>query len=427
VTALEGLQAAVDAAAPGDVLELTPGATYDGPINIPSEASEICIVTAGFVQNGVRVSPGDAAAMAKISGGTPAVVTTSAGAKAHFVFVEIFSPTFVYNTMDLFDSTGITLERSYLHADPTTCTARRGIAGNGSHVIVQDSYLAGFCEFGADSQAFAMWDGDGPATLRNNYLEAASENVLFGGADPSVTNRVPSDIVVVDNLIEKPMSWRTDGAGPRNVKNCFELKNARRVTVQNNTFKNNWADAQSGFCLVITVRNQDGTCPWCTVQDVLVQNNTLDTVDSCWNILVSDDSQPSVSIDNIRIDSNTCSNMGGLGGDGRTFQIVTGLNPSNGTLAITNNTIAATPNYVATALTGPDNGEVDNFTFTGNDMLFGQYGVIAGGLGVGTSTITTRFPGATFGGPGALTNTFHDPVNHCSGFDFPAGNDCVDP
>jgi hypothetical protein len=44
------------------------------------------------------------------------------------------------------------------------------------------SHLAGIWRSGQDSQAFAAWDGAGPYTITDNYLEAASETVMFGGA-----------------------------------------------------------------------------------------------------------------------------------------------------------------------------------------------------------------------------------------------------
>ena len=60
----------------------------------------------------------------------------------------------------------------------------------------------------ADSQAINGYNGAGPFTIENNYLEAAGENVLFGGADPAVTNLVPSDIVLRRNHLFKPLEWR---------------------------------------------------------------------------------------------------------------------------------------------------------------------------------------------------------------------------
>jgi hypothetical protein len=45
--------------------------------------------------------------------------------------------------------------------------------------------------------------------ITNSYLEASGENLMFGGADPSVPNLVPADIVISHNLVSKRLAWRT--------------------------------------------------------------------------------------------------------------------------------------------------------------------------------------------------------------------------
>ena len=71
-----------------------------------------------------------------------------------------------------------------------------------------NSYISDIKAVNADSQAINGYNGAGPFTIENNYLEAAGENVLFGGADPAVTNLVPSDIVLRRNHLFKPLAWR---------------------------------------------------------------------------------------------------------------------------------------------------------------------------------------------------------------------------
>ena len=86
--------------------------------------------------------------------------------------------------------------------------ARRGIAMNSRHTAVIDSYLSDFKEVGADSQAIAGWNGAGPFRIANNYLEAAGENVMFGGADPTIRDLVPADIEIRRNHFAKPLRWK---------------------------------------------------------------------------------------------------------------------------------------------------------------------------------------------------------------------------
>src|SRR5438105_15414368 len=161
---------------------------------------------------------------------------------------------------------------------------------NGRWVAVLDSYVADFKEQGNDSQALGGWNGLGPFAIGNNYLEAAGENIMFGGADPSITNLVPSDIEIRGNYVFKPLSWQ---GSTWQIKNLFELKNAQRVLVDGNIFEHNWAAAQDGFSILFTVRNQGGTAPWSVVQDVTFTHNIVRHVASAVNILGTDNIYPS--------------------------------------------------------------------------------------------------------------------------------------
>src|SRR5687768_13153544 len=83
---------------------------------------------------------------------------------------------------------------SHVHGDPLI-GQKRCIALNATHVTIADSYISECKSTTQDSQAIAGWNGPGPYTIENNYLEAAGENVMIGGSDPSITDLVPSDIV----------------------------------------------------------------------------------------------------------------------------------------------------------------------------------------------------------------------------------------
>ena len=71
-----------------------------------------------------------------------------------------------------------------------------------------NSHVSEIHELGADAQAVAGWNGPGPFKIVNNYLEASTENILFGGSDPSIDNLVPSDIEVRGNHCYKPTRWK---------------------------------------------------------------------------------------------------------------------------------------------------------------------------------------------------------------------------
>src|SRR5678816_3181005 len=82
-------------------------------------------------------------------------------------------------------------------------------------------------------------NGPGPYHIINNYIEAAAENIMFGGADAKIPNLVPSDIEIRRNHVFKPLSWKVGDPSYLGrhwaIKNLLELKNARRVTIDGNT------------------------------------------------------------------------------------------------------------------------------------------------------------------------------------------------
>src|SRR6185437_11151979 len=84
----------------------------------------------------------------------------------------------------------LVFDRVYVHGDPAA-GQKRGIALNSGYTEITNSYIADIKAVGQDAQAICGWNGSGPYVIENNYLEASGENVLFGGADPSVPNLVP--------------------------------------------------------------------------------------------------------------------------------------------------------------------------------------------------------------------------------------------
>jgi hypothetical protein len=131
----------------------------------------------------------------------------------------------------------------------------------------------------------------------NNHLEASGENVLFGGFDPSITNLIPSDIEIRGNYFFKPLRWKVGDpsyAGIHwSVKNLLELKMARNVVIDGNTFENSWGDAQIGYAVLFTVRNQDGKAPWAIIENVTFTNNIIKNSDQGFQLLGSDNLNPS--------------------------------------------------------------------------------------------------------------------------------------
>src|SRR6185295_18758096 len=179
-------------------------------------------------------------------------------------------------------------------------------------------YISDIKAIGQDSQAIGGWNGPGDYTIENNYLEAAGENVMFGGGDPAIRDLTPSKIVVRNNTMSKPLAWREPGAPKWQIKNIFELKNARGVIVEHNVLERSWEQAQSGYAVLFTVRNQDGGCPWCQVEDVRFRGNLVRDVAAAIQVLGTDPVHPSRQTNRIVISDNVFDGIdrGKWGGDG---------------------------------------------------------------------------------------------------------------
>jgi len=423
------LQAALDAAKPGDTLVLQPGAVYSGGFTLPAKPEdtsgwitiESAAVAQGQLPPGTRVDPDDAARMPKLEASSGPVLRTDPGAH-HYRFIGIElrpgpaksgsalgwlknlggsgkdapKTAFLENLVVLGngDTKLDTLphhfifDRCYLHGDPVV-GAKRGIALNARNAAVIDSYFADFKKVGEDSQAIAAWNSPGPFMIVDNYLEAAGENVMFGGTDPTIQGVVPSDIEVRGNHFTKDPAWRADAPGYQgatwSIKNIFELKNAQRVLVEGNLFEYNWAQAQDGFSILFTVRDQDGTAPWSVVQDVTFKDNVVRHVANGVNILGYDNNHPSQQTQRILVANNLFEDVGGPWGQG----VLLLMGDGSRDVTFTHNTAIQTGTIVFS-----DGRADEGFSYTDNIALHNRYGIIGTNKGVGVSTISAYFPDA---------------------------------
>src|SRR5581483_6874854 len=198
----------------------------------------------------------------------------------------------------------IIVDRDWLHGTPRDET-NRGVHLSGvTYAAVVDSYLNDFhCTAGigacTDSQAISGGSGNltmGSWKISNNFLEAAAENILFGGATGST---IPTDIEITHNHFFKPLTWmqgnpgfvgevnkqpakctqfHTPGFCPFIVKNLLEFKNAQRVLVEGNVLEYTWPGfTQHGTAVLFTALSQGGTKgnPNATVADITFRYNRV--------------------------------------------------------------------------------------------------------------------------------------------------------
>jgi hypothetical protein len=543
VRAGDDLQAAIDQAQPGDELRLAARATFSGNFVLPVKTGDATITIRTDLPDGglptarQRVTPAIAAPFAKIvSPNTGASLRTAPGAHHwRLLFLEFPSTKEGYgDILQLGDGSkaqndlaqvpyNLELDRVYIHGDALH-GQKRGVALNARAVTIRNSHIGDIKAIGIDTQAIGGWNGPGPFTIENNYLEATGENVLIGGADPGIPNLVSEDVVVRYNHFTRPMSWRDAvvpapsnvvatgtgtgslpagvyayqvvahrpagqgsvanslpstevtavassgavtvtwsavpgateyhvyartpagttsswtvtapafvhtstiggraGAPPSTatmwqVKNLFELKNARRVRVEYNLFENNWQSAQTGYAILFTVRNQGGQCTWCVVEHVTFSHNVIRNVAGGFNITGYDSEGSSQQSNTITITDNFLSGMTTkLGGTAWGFLVGEAVRD----LTIDRNTIDSDGTTVLYAYGGTAAAPkpMHGFTFTNNAARHGEYGINGASASTGTLTFQMYFPSVTFtgnwlsGGSSARYppgNTFQEPFD----------------
>lgn len=278
----------------GDVIVLTKTVIYT-PVQLRNLAGSTYVYVisdtmASLPAAGTRVAPADAANMPIIEGvnATGAIYTATGAHHYRFCGIEIRNKSTdqVYSTIQVgngetSDATAphhILFDRCYIHGRThATIAGRRGMYLTGATVGAFDCYISNYYENGADSQAILFAYGAGPFVCRNNFLQAASENVMLGGVDPPIANSIASDVEIVHNTFDKPTAWIAAGVGE--VKNLFESKGGRRVLFEGNILQNCWygtvGAGQNGFAIVLTHRNQDGGAPWMNNTDFTIRYNKM--------------------------------------------------------------------------------------------------------------------------------------------------------
>jgi len=552
VRAGDDLQAALNAARPGDELRLAPDTTFSGNFVLPVTTGNSTITVrtdlpdAGLPGPRQRVTPALATRFARISSPNSGAALRTAPGAHHWRFMFVVFP----NTKDgygdilqLGDGSrdqndpsmvpyDLEFDRVYIHGDRRQ-GQKRGVALNARAVTIRNSYISDIKAVGVDTQAIGGWNGPGPFLIENNYLEASGEVVLLGGADPGIQNLVSEDVLIRYNHMTRPMSWRDpivatpsnvaamgagsgsltagvytyrvvarrlvgqgefassqpsgevtavptsgavsltwtavtdatdyrvyvrtpsgatafwtvttpafvhnggtagssgtppDSATRWQVKNLFELKNARRVRIEYNLFENNWEEAQVGYAVLFTPRNQDGRCTWCGLENVIFSHNVIRNSAGGFNITGRDDNNPSAQTTNLIIQDNFVSLRTSLGGTGWGFLV--GEAPRD--LTIDHNTIDSDGSTLLYAYGGPSSARtiLTGFTFTNNAARHGEYGINGAAASTGTLTFQMFFPTAIFTGnwlsggsssrypPG---NTFQEPFDTKATVRLPQG------
>lgn len=410
------VQAAIERANSGDIVELQAGAVYSGTVNLPNKPLTDYVTirssAAADLPADKRVSPADRRSMATITAGIlgrPAVAASKGANHYRFVGIEFTSAStmFNYGIVELGRGEAVAqlphdieIDRSYIHPHKIG-VARRGIALNSANTTVKNSYIEGFGFPGEETQGICGWSGTRNVHILNNYVEGGAENIMFGGSDPDSADLIPIDIEIRGNHLNKPQEWSKNTT----VKTLFELKNAKRVQLVGNLLTNNW----KGSAFRITIRNQDGGATFSTIEDVVIKDNVVDGSGDGINILGKDDNYPSGTLKRLTIENNVFLNItsnANTEGSGYFVQAADGED-----ITIANNTSFNTGNIATFYGVMPR-----NFVFRDNIVGHGNYGV-HGPINMNSEVARAMFQGNIFMNLNAVGS---------GDYAFPAGNTMLD-
>jgi hypothetical protein len=437
------LQAALDQAQPGQVVQLQAGATFDGNFVLPVKTGN------GYIT--VRTSTPDSQlpgantrvdlshepllpTLRSLNAG-PAL-RTAPGAHHWRLMGLRFTGTGGGDVITLGDPvqrdrtlvpSDLILDRIMIRGDPAK-GQKRGIALNSASTHIRNSYIGGIRLAGQESQGIACWNGPGPFVLENNYIEAAGIGVLFGGAPPAIDQLVPTDIVIRRNHITRPVAWRN---GNWVVKNLLELKNARNVQITGNLLENNWSGGQSGFAVLFTVRAHSTSAPWTVIEHVRFENNVVRHTGSAINILGYDDDFPSQQLRGLVIRNNLFTDVNHVAWGGAGIFLQIGDEPAD--VHVEHNTVIHSGNIISVYGGSPSKPRVvPGFRFASNIVEHNTYGIFGNGIGSGNPAIAAYFPdGLLMGNVIAAAkpslypagNWFPSVADLMAQFENPAGDD----
>lgn len=424
----DNLQAAVNSADCGDRIELQAGAVFTGAVHFPEKPCDdshwIILRTsapdAALPAEGTRLKPCFAGVaslpgrpdfrcsatqnvMARIEVNSKSDIGPfifQPGANHYrFIGLEITRTAGPLNSALVITSEGgpanhLVFDRVWMHGTAQDETTRAINLGGMSHVAVVDSFftdfhcvaVSGSC---TDSQVLGTGGGSlstGPFKIVNNFLEAAGENILFGGGPATKT---PADIEIRGNHFFKPMIWKAGEPGfiagasgrPFIVKNLFELKNAQRVLFEGNLLENCWGGfSQNGYAILLTPKNQSNQCPLCRVTDITIRYSRISNVGAVFSIanIRSDAGGETTAGERYSIHDVIAETVQGekYGGAGLFAQLLVAAPP------LRNVQIRHVTAFVPRAIFSMMNGDkFTNFTIENNIFSTGQYAVLSAGGG----------------------------------------------
>jgi hypothetical protein len=180
------------------------------------------------------------------------------------------------------------------------------------------------------------------------------------------------------------------------VKNAFELKNARRVVVEGNTFEHVWVSGQDGTAILLKSVNQNGQCTWCVTEYVTFRNNIVRGAAHGMTINATEVGRAGMPLprkaNHIRVENVLFENLGGRewGGGGKLLRVFGGVSDASFTHITSRSNGGGILEPQSPADVNP------GFVFKNNVVERMYYGIGAGS-DEGTKTLSRNFNPYSYG------------------------------
>ncbi len=412
VGAGQSIQAALNAAKPGDVILLQQGAVFSEALYLRKKTGEGIITIRTDMEStpvGRRVAYSDTLRFARLQspGGNTTTLRADPGAANYWIvnvhvtlnpsqnslntILTVGDGSNSQNTMAKVPS-NIYLDRVIVRGRPNAGVSRC-VGMHGKNVAVVHSIITECHGKGFDSQGIASWNGPGPFLIENNLIEGAGQNIMFGGAHPGIVGLNPSDIVIRWNHINKPPIWYSSKQWT--IKNHVQFKHAQRVLMQHNLIENVWTDAQTGSSIAMSSTNQQGgRTTWAESADITFVDNVIRRAGRGMTISAvgSNNKGTGVPMSRLLVSRNVLYELGSgspYGGGGEPFRLLNGVRR----IHITENTTDGSNHAIHLASDG-NPPKVPDLVYARNVASFGKYGVFGGGHGI--QSIKSRYTSYVF-------------------------------
>lgn len=280
VTSTAEFTSALSSCARGDVISIAAGTVITGTFTLPPKSGSGWITIrsanhASLPSVGSRVAASDSSNMFTIRSTSTGATTLLAAATAsnwRIIGGIITNESGSSNGSSLVDFTpesnswntkanachDIVFDRCWFKAQ--SAGQRRGWAPGGYNMAAYGCRFSGFNDAGAaDSQAICTWEWVQRLHVENCYLDAATENIMFGGAPQWQLDSSWNDTWPVDIVIGRCEFAKSGSPSTQVWKNMFEVKNGARGVLWGCVIHGARTDAQNQ--VIIIEANNQGDVP----------------------------------------------------------------------------------------------------------------------------------------------------------------------